>query len=242
VAGTTVVLQEVTRLLRFDELKNNLVATVAHELRTPLTSLRMAIHMCIEQVVGPLTEKQAELLYAARDDCERLQSTVDELLDLSRIQAGRMELRRQPIEIEAFVDQAVESQRSLAAQAGVEVRAEVLPGTGSFPGDPDRMQLVMGNLLGNAIRHTREHGTVVARASVADGRVRFEVADEGPGIPPEYRQAVLEKYFRMPGAPQGGAGLGLFIAKEIVEEHGGEIGVSGEPGDGATFWFTLPMV
>src|SRR6185295_10423507 len=93
--GATVILQEVTRLRRFDELKNNLVATVAHEFRTPLTSLRMAIHLLTEGLAGPVTEKQADLLHAAREDCERLQSFVDELLDLSRIQSGRMELRPQ---------------------------------------------------------------------------------------------------------------------------------------------------
>src|SRR5262249_25617924 len=90
IGGATLVLQDVTRLRRFDELKNDLVATVAHEFRTPLTSLRMAIHLCLEQVVGPVTEKQADLLYAAREDCERLQAMVDDLLDLSRIETGRV--------------------------------------------------------------------------------------------------------------------------------------------------------
>lgn len=241
VAGTTVVLQEVTRLLRFDELKNNLVATVAHEFRTPLTSLRMAIHLCVEQAIGPLTEKQADVLYAARDDCERLQSTVDELLDLSRIQAGRMELRRVPIDIEAFVNEAIEGQRSFATQAGIDLRAELLPGMGSFAGDPDRLHLVIGNLLSNAIRHSRPRGAVRGRALVADGRVRFEVSDDGAGIPDEYHEAIFDKYFRLPGESSGGAGLGLFIAREIVQEHGGDIGVVSEPGKGSTFWFTVPI-
>lgn len=241
VAGTTVVLQEVTRLLRFDELKNNLVATVAHEFRTPLTSLRMAIHLCVEQVVGPLTEKQAELLHAARVDCERLQSTVDELLDLSRIQAGHLELQREAIDIEAFVDDSLESQRSLASQSAIELRAEVLPGLGTFAGDRERLHLVAGNLLANAIRHSPIGGTVVGRATTADGQVRFEVSDQGPGIPPEYQQAIFDRYFRLPGAPEGGAGLGLFIAREIVHQHGGEIGVRSDAGKGSTFWFTIPI-
>src|SRR2546423_12856339 len=89
VVGATIVLQDVTRLLRFDELKNDLVATVAHEFRTPLTSLRMAIHILVEETVGAVNERQADLLHAARDDCERVQSIVDDLLDLSRIQAGQ---------------------------------------------------------------------------------------------------------------------------------------------------------
>jgi signal transduction histidine kinase len=241
VTGVTIVLQDVTRLLRFDELKNSLVATVAHEFRTPLTSLRMAIHLITEEVAGPLTDKQSELLHAAREDCERLQSIVDELLDLSRIQAGRIDLKRAPLEIEAVVLQAIEAHRSQAAQNHVRLRSEVLPGTGQILADADRLQLVFANLISNAIRYGSAGGEVSLRARVSDGAVRFEVSDRGPGIPREYQQAVFEKYFRMPGTTSGGAGLGLFIAKEIVEAHGGRIGIDSSPGQGSTFWFTLPL-
>ncbi len=99
IVGATVILQDVTRLRRFSELKDDLVATVAHEFRTPLTSLRMAIHLCLEQMVGPLTEKQSDLLHAAREDCERLQSMVDDILDLSRIKEGQIEMHRRPISL-----------------------------------------------------------------------------------------------------------------------------------------------
>ena len=241
VVATTVVLQDVTRLLSFEELKNNLVATVAHEFRTPLTSLHMSIHLLTEQVVGPLTEKQADLVYAARQDCERLLSVVDELLDLSRIQSGRLELRLAPMEIESLVRKSLDAQRGNAELRGVELRCEVIPGMGSVLVDPDRIQLVFANLIGNAIRHSSSGGAVIARASVAGKTARIEILDQGPGVPHEYRQAIFDKYFRMPGAPSGGAGLGLFIAREIVQAHGGEIGVEGEPGAGSRFWFTLPI-
>jgi signal transduction histidine kinase len=241
VVGTTVVLQDVTRLLSFEELKNNLVATVAHEFRTPLTSLHMSIHLLTEQLVGPLSEKQADLVYAAREDCERLQRIVEELLDLSRIQSGHLELRKASIEIESLVRKALETQASSAGQRGVELRCEVVPGAGHVQVDPDRIALVFSNLLGNAIRHSPSGGAVVVRAALANGRARFEVIDNGPGVPPTLRQAIFEKYFRAPGAPSGGAGLGLFIAREIVQAHGGEIGVEGELGSGSSFWFTLPL-
>ncbi|HWN68507.1 MAG TPA: ATP-binding protein [Haliangium sp.] len=241
VAGTTIVLQDVTRLQRFDELKNDLVATVAHEFRTPLTSLQMAIHLCVEQLVGPLTEKQAELLYTAREDCDRLQSILDELLDLSRIQAGRVELHREPLEIEAVVERALDAHRHVAAERGVELRSEVLPGTGHVLADGERLQLVLSNLLTNAIRHSPEQGTVSVRASASADRARFEVTDQGAGIPREYHQAIFDKFFRMPDAPSGTAGLGLFITRELVAAHGGDIGVISEPGHGSTFWFTLPL-
>jgi len=242
VAGATVLLQDVTRLRRVDELRNDLVATVAHEFRTPLTSLRMAIHLCIEQTAGPLTEKQADLLYTAREDCERLQSMVDELLDLARIQGGRVELQRLPTAPEALIDAALEAQRSAAEERKVTLETRLLPALNEVSVDRERVQLVLSNLLSNAIRHTPAGGCVEVRAHADDGRVRFEVADTGPGIPKEYQLSIFDKFFRVPGAASGGAGIGLSIAKEIVEAHGGEIGVESEPGQGSTFWFTMPAV
>lgn len=239
--GTTVVFEDVTRLLRFEELRNNLVATVAHEFRTPLTSLRMAVHLLTEKGVGPLTEKQEDLLYAARSDCERLQSIVDELLDLSRIQAGRIALRLSTAAPEDLVKAAVDSHRAVASQRGVQLRAEALPGIGQVAVDVDRIQLAFTNLLQNAIRHSPAGGAVTVRAHASDEVVRFEVIDAGSGIAKEYHHLVFEKYLQLPDAPPGGAGLGLFIAKEIVEAHGGQIGVESEPGRGSTFWFTLPV-
>ncbi|HVO27599.1 MAG TPA: ATP-binding protein [Candidatus Margulisiibacteriota bacterium] len=241
VAGATVVLQDVTRLRRVDELRNDLVATVAHEFRTPLTSLRMAIHLCIEQTAGPLTEKQADLLYAAREDCERLQSMVDELLDLARIQGGRVELQQRPTPPDALVAAAVDAYRGAADEMSVTVEMRVLPGLNDVSVDRERIQLVLSNLLSNALRHTPTGGRVEVRARADDGRVRFEVADTGPGIPKEFQQSVFEKFFRIPGVASGGAGIGLSISKEIVEAHGGEIGVESEPGHGCTFWFTVPV-
>ncbi|HTO54370.1 MAG TPA: ATP-binding protein [Myxococcota bacterium] len=239
VIGASIVLQDVTRLLTFEELRNDLVATVAHEFRTPLTSLRMAIHLLNEQAAGPLSDKQADLLFGARDDCERLQSIVDDLLDISRIQGGKLELHLADVDLESLARAALDAERSVAELAHVSLSCEVLPGQGSVRVDPDRIALVFANLLSNAIRHSPEGGVVRIRARVEGARVRFEVADRGPGVPREYSQAIFDKYFQMPEAPTGGAGLGLFIAREIVRAHGGEIGVENEPGGGACFWFTV---
>jgi two-component system, NtrC family, sensor histidine kinase KinB len=237
----TIVLQDVTRLMRFDELKNDLVATVAHEFRTPLTSLRMAVHLTAEEVVGPLTEKQAELMSAARQDCERLQAIVDDLLDLSRIQSGRMALKVEPVEAGSLIESAPPGLRS-AAEAG---RVELAVSTPEPPlevrGDPERIQLVLGNLLANAIRHTPPGGKVELRALASGGAARFEVRDTGEGIPREHLDHVFEKFYRVPGARSGGVGLGLYIAREIVAAHGGSMGAESEPGKGSTFWFTLPL-
>ncbi len=241
VIGATIVLQDVTRLRRFEELRSDLVATVAHELRTPLTSLRMAVHLLAEKAVGELTEKQADLVFAAREECDRLQAIVDELLDLSRISADRIELRIAPEDPEVVVREALDAQRSTAAQRQVELRSELMPGLPAIAVDRDRLLLVLANLVGNAVRYGPAGGEVAVRARVADHALRFEVVDHGPGVPAEYRDAIFDKYVRVPGAPAGGAGLGLYIASEIVRAHGGAIGVTGEPGAGATFWFTVPL-
>ncbi len=237
--GAAVVLQDVTRLQRFDELTNNLVATVAHELRTPLTSLRMAIHLCLELAAGPLTEKQQDLLFAARGDCERLQGMVDDLLDLSRLQAGREALTFETVPAVRLVEEARDAHQGLAAEGDLALVAEDLTGGREVRVDPDRIQLVFANLVANAIRHSPRGGTVTVRARPIEAAVRFEVSDQGPGVPAEYQQRVFEKFFRVPGATGPGAGLGLYIAREIVLAHQGEIGVESEAGKGSTFWFTL---
>ena len=239
ISGATVILQDVTRLYRFDELKNDLVATVAHEFRTPLTSLRMAIHLCLEHVAGPLTDKQGDLLHAAREDCERLQRIVDELLDLARIQGGHMQLNRRRLPARQLVETAVDAQRAAAAEHHVELATELAPAMPELEIDPDRLQLVFANLLSNAIRHSPVGAVVRVRGLAEDGLVRFEVIDRGPGIAPDQRESIFEKFAQ--GERRGGAGLGLSIAREIVAAHGGAIGVDSELGAGSTFWFTVPV-
>jgi len=241
VAGATIVLQDVTRLVRFDELKNDLVATVAHEFRTPLTSLRMAIHILLEGTVGAVGEKQADLLQAAREDCERLQDIVDDLLDLSRIQAGKVEVQPAAISAKSLVDGALASRSASASLAKVRLLAEVGEPVLPVMADAERIALVLDNLIGNALRHSPAGTEVTVRASPDRDRVRFEVEDRGEGIPPEYRHRIFEKFFRVPGTKGEGIGLGLYLAREIVLAHGGEMGVDSDPGKGSRFWFTLPV-
>src|SRR5262249_21202911 len=168
----------------------------------------------------------------------RLQSIVDELLDMSRIQSGRIDITLRRVAADALVHQAVDTHQSSARQQNITLRSETMPGLGRVEADADRVQLVFDNLITNALGHPRE-GEIVVRAVPADEFVRFEVSDTGAGIPPEHQASIFDKFYRVPGAPEGGAGLGLYIAKEIVEAHGGKIGFTSEVGKGTTFWFTL---
>jgi PAS domain S-box-containing protein len=242
VVGATVILQDVTRLRRFEELKNDLVATVAHEFRTPLTSLRMAVHLCTEQVAGPLTDKQAELLHAAREDCDRLQAMVDDLLDLSRIESGRIELFPLPTSASTLIDNAIEEHRGEVEAAGVKLSVDLPVPEVRVLADHERVGHVFSNLIGNALRHTSKDGEVKLSAQVVDHSVRFTVRDTGKGIAREYHERIFDKFFRVPDAGPKGTGLGLYIAREIIRGHNGEIGVESEPGQGSSFWFTLPSV
>lgn len=240
IAGATAILQDVTRLRRFDELKSDMVATVAHEFRTPLTSIRMAIHLLAEETVGPLNTRQADLVHAAREDCDRLQGIVDDLLDLARLQAGRAELEKREVSPETLIDEACEALHGLAELHEVELHEEVSPLLPMVKADAERIGVVLSNLVANAIRYSPPKAEVTLRARAENSSVRFEVEDRGPGIPPEHQREVFDRFFRVPGAPAGAAGLGLSIAREIVEAHGGRIGVESEPGRGSRFWFTLP--
>jgi signal transduction histidine kinase len=162
---------------------------------------------------------------------------------MSRIQAGRVEIAPRPVAAESLVHEAVEDHAAAARMAGIALRSEVMPGLGQVNADPDRVQLVFANLVTNALRHTAGGGEIVVRGlPTEEEKVRFEVTDSGEGIPKEHQAAIFDRFYRVPGAKGGGAGLGLFIAKEIVEAHGGTIGFQSEVGKGSTFWFMLPVV
>ncbi|MDX2022075.1 MAG: ATP-binding protein [Deltaproteobacteria bacterium] len=253
IVGAAIVLQDATRLFRFDELKNNVVATVAHEFRTPLTSLRMSLHLCTEETVGPLTPNQADLLFAAREDCERLQTIVDDLLNLARLESGHIDLQRRNIEPEGLVSMALDVHRSAAEHANVKLAAEIPPGLPEVFVDVDRIALVFTNILSNAIRYSPAGSSVIVRVSAEQPEVpfedhrskpptcvMFEIIDAGPGIPVAHQAGLFEKFYRVPGSPEGGSGLGLFIAKGIVQAHGGSIGVRSQPAEGTCFWFKVP--
>ena len=237
--GAAVVLSEVTRFRVLDQLKSDLVATVSHELKTPLTSLQMAVHLLLEEVVGPLNPRQLDLLIAARQDAERLLAMVDDLLDLSRVEQGRVAMDLRPVDPAELVASAVERHEARAKDLGVALATAVEPNLPAIPADAERAAHVFDNLLGNSLNHTPRGGTIKLSAVLDGGQVRFAVVDTGDGIAPEALPRVFEKFYRAPGTDRRGAGLGLAIAKEIVDAHGGRIEVQSERGEGATVAFTL---
>lgn len=235
--GVTLALRDVTSLRRIDAFKRDLVSSAAHELRTPLTSVQMSVHLCLEGAAGPVTERQTDLLDTARRECERLQSIVDDLLELARLERRVVELRRAPFALDELVTHAIARATDEAGRRGVALAREPGPLL-TLDADAERLRHVIDNLLANAIRHARERVIVAWRER--DDAVRIEVRDDGPGIPVEHREKVFELFHRVPGTEGGGAGLGLAIVREVVASHGGEVGAEDAPEGGACVWFEIP--
>jgi len=149
-------------------------------------------------------------------------------------------MHRRPTSVAALVHSAMEAHRAAAELQKVRLCASIADGDDQVMADPERLGLVFSNLISNAIRHTPSGGAIDVRVQPNNGLIRFEVADTGEGIPQEHQRHIFERYYRVPGSNSKGAGLGLSIAKEMVEAHGGDIGVNSEPGRGSMFWFTIP--
>ena len=240
--GVTLMLTDVTRLRHLDEVKTGLISTVSHELKTPLTSIRLAIHVLLNEKLGPLSPQQMELLVTAREDSDRLYRVIEDLLDISRIESGQAEIKLQPVNVEELVLQATDKMRAAFLDRKITLDLELAPDVPRVLADPTRLQLVFDNLLSNALKYTRMGGQVTITARPEDSMVRFAVEDTGIGIAPEFLPRIFEKFFRVPGQEQISSGLGLTIAKEIVEAHGGTINVASEPGKGTKFTFTVKAV
>lgn len=241
-AGVIVVAQDVTRFRRIDALKSDVVATVSHELKTPLTSLRLATHMLLEDSTGPLRDVQRELAQTARDETERLQSTVNELLDLVRIERDAGALKLASVNASSLLKEVASAHRTVAEQKHVELGIESEAPESLVEVDAEQLTIVLSNLVSNAIRHSHQGGRVRLSSRVVGGDQLFSVEDQGDGIAPADLARIFERHWSgaEPSTLKGRHGLGLAIAKEIVERHGGSLEVHTELGKGSTFLLRVP--
>jgi NtrC-family two-component system sensor histidine kinase KinB len=240
-AGTAMILRDVTQVLEQLELKRSVIATVSHQLRTPLTSLSMSIYLLLEERIGQLNKKQVELLLTAREESERLSHILEDLLDLNKIESGKVHLNIKEVSpfllgaegIEPFV---------LSAQDHHIILINAIPkDLPDVMADHERIRHVFANLLSNALRFTPRGGKVTVRATEQENHIRFNVENSGDAIAPEHIDHLFEQFYRVPGQKdESGIGLGLSIVKEIVEAHGGIVGAESKTGKGAVFHFTLP--
>jgi two-component system, NtrC family, sensor histidine kinase KinB len=251
--GAVIVLDDVGDFVRLDELRSELVAVASHELKTPLTTLRMNL-LLLQETAENLKPRQRQLLAAALLGGQELAETTDELLDLTRIEAGQLRLAQERVDLYAVIEQVVASLRPRYEDAQVELRMDKEAAEATVRGDAARLRIVFANLLTNALKYTPAGGRVVVRVAsgqnAAGARAPFlqiAVTDTGPGIPPEFRERVFEKFFRVEhqrsGVAEGvrGAGIGLYLCRQIIEAHGGRIGCApGEHGIGTRIAIYLP--
>jgi signal transduction histidine kinase len=224
--------------------KSEFLANMSHELRTPLNAVIGFSEVLIQRMFGELNDKQDEYLKDIYASGQHLLSLINDILDLSKIEAGRMELAPAPFHLPSALENAVTLVKERAARHGITLELDLDPRLGELVGDERKVKQVLLNLLSNAVKFTPEGGRISLKAGRPDGLVEIAVSDTGVGIAPEDQAAIFEE-FRQVGSDetrkQEGTGLGLTLAKKFVELHGGRIWVTSEVGRGSTFTFTLPV-
>ncbi len=241
-AGAAVILIDVSRFRWLDDMKTNLISTISHEIKTPLTGIRMILHLLLERSGGDLTQAQEEMVQAACDDCERLLGTLNGLLDLSRMEAGRAQLDLQAVPPGELLAEIRDAFQVHAADRGITLAVQCEADVPPILADRSRMIHVIGNFASNALKFAPDRSTVRLMAERSgEELVRLSVIDAGPGIPAQYHTKIFDKFFRTPGNRGEGAGLGLSIAREIVYAHDGRVGVESEPHAATRFYCELPI-
>ncbi len=240
--GAVLVLSDVTDLVRLDEMRTELIAVASHELRTPLTTLRMTL-LLLQEHAAALDARDRELVRTALVGIDQLAATVDEFLDLTRIEAGQLRLNMDRVDVDALLQREVEAIRLSCDEAEITL---VVEGARScvVRGDAARLHVVFANLLANALKYTLAGGQISTVVTRTEAAVSVAVEDSGPGVPPEFRERIFEKFFRVEHHREGdvgvrGSGIGLYIAREIAEAHGGTLSYDGS-GAGARMVLVLP--
>lgn len=225
-------------------MKNEFVSMVSHELRTPLTSIKGYIDLLVDGEAGEINEVQREFLEIVQENSDRLVSLINDLLDISRIESGRVHLKVEPLVMPEIVQGVIDTFRTVADNARVQLTWRADDGLPRVAGDRDRVGQVLMNFVSNAIKYSPGGGTVCVSLTSQEGMVLTEVTDTGIGIAQEDQEKLFSKFYRVDSSLTreiGGTGLGLSICKSVVELLGGNVGVRSQLGEGSTFWFTLPV-
>ncbi len=246
--GTVSVFRDITHQVEVDRLKSEFVATVSHELRTPMTSIKGYVEVLLLGAAGELNEKQTRFLEVVRSNTERLNVLVNDLLDVSRIEAGRVTLSRQPIDLKDMTEQLIAETLKRSQEEGrtITIELQSAPGLPRVVGDPERILQILSNLVDNAYNYTPIGGRITVGLHTAGEEVQVDVEDNGVGIPEEDQDRIFERFFRGEDPlvlATAGTGLGLAITRQLIEMHDGRIWFksSGVSGKGSTFSFTLPI-
>jgi NtrC-family two-component system sensor histidine kinase KinB len=238
-SGVVLLLRDITRLREVERLKSEFVMAASHELRTPLTSLGMGVDLLLEHACHYLPERERDLLQTAHDEVQRMKGLVHDLLDLSKIESGRIELEFEAVPVTALFAEVQDIFRTQAALKGVTLTIDDTSALPQVSADIKKIIWVLSNLVSNALRYVDEGGHIRLAAVADKGQVAIGVSDDGIGIPSEFQAKIFEKFVRVDKKESGRTGLGLAICKAIIRAHGGDISVTSQPGHGSTFTFTL---
>jgi len=240
--GYVVILRNITTFKEQDIAKTHFIATISHELKTPLAASDFSIKLLEDERTGTLSAEQKELVDSLKQDNRRMIKIVSELLDLSQVESGNIQLQPQPVTAANIVQYAMDTVQKQAEQRQIAIRISVPDGLPRVLADVEKTAWVLVNLLTNAIRYSNHGGAIALQVSpTGTEMVSFAVQDYGKGIPEAFRSKIFERFFQVPGMKgHKGNGLGLAISKEFIEAQGGIIGVESEEGKGSRFYFTLP--
>jgi signal transduction histidine kinase len=242
--GLLTILQDVTQFKELDRMKSDFIATLSHEFRTPLTSINMSIDILNQELLGPLNERQKDLIHATKEDSQRLTKLARELLQLSKLEAGKLQFKNEELDVRALVEATTKPLLIQFQEKGVRLETEVPDNLPRLVADEQQLSWVITNLVTNALKFTRTGGCVTVRALLRNSEMHVEVEDTGEGIAKEHLERVFDKFVQLKNhaaSTPGSVGLGLAIAKEIVEAYRGRIWVESEVGKGSRFTFTIPL-
>lgn len=242
--GVAAVLRDITREIEADKAKREFISTVSHELRTPLTSVKGYIDLLLLGTAGPISDMQQTFLQVVKSNADRLNALVEDLLEISRLENGKVTLNIRPTNLSDLISDILASLRTETERKHMQLQLEIEPTLPTIEADTKRVAQVLTNLLSNAHKYTRDGGNITVRAYTRDELVQIDVADTGVGIPPDELPKMFSRFFRTNNSLKdevGGTGLGLSIAKSFVELHGGDLWVTSELEVGSTFSFTLPI-
>jgi signal transduction histidine kinase/CheY-like chemotaxis protein len=242
--GRVLSMQDITAEREIIQMKNEFVSTVSHELRTPLTSIKGYVDLILDGDAGDINEIQQEFLGIVKENSDRLVELINDMLDISRIESGRIRLKIEPMSVADSLEGAVDTFRAVLQQTGRKIESKVPDNLPLVAADRDRVGRVLINLVSNALKYSPKGGDVTLSATRGPSHVTISVKDRGMGISREDQKKLFTKFYRVDSALTreiGGTGLGLSITKSIIELLGGEVGVKSKVGQGSTFWFTLPI-
>ncbi len=237
--GQVIMLRNITPFKELDLAKTHFLGTVSHEFKTPISSIQMGLQLLENNKIGNLNDEQKNLVKGIKEDSDRLLKITGELLNITQVESGSLQLNLQNSDVHTILDYALNANKAAADQKNISFRTKVKSGAESVWADSEKTAWILNNLISNAVRYSYENSIININITKENNKVKFAVADSGIGIEEKYISRIFDRYFRIPGSRKEGTGLGLTISKQFAEAQGGAIYVESEYGAGSEFSFTL---